>query len=187
MKTDELERFILQNRDEFDSEEPDPSVWMRIEQKTRPAVRIRWGSILWKAAAVIVIFAGSYLFFDLTHRSDVTEGPAQEIPVPEEFRELMEADGYYSARIAGMKEEIIRVSGNDEQILSEINIDLGELDTVFEELKRDLRENGDNKEVIRAMIQNYRIKLQILEEILLQINRQKTTGEDEPSASSHEI
>ena len=37
------------------------------------------------------------------------------------------------------------------------------------ELKDDLNDNADNDEVIQAMIQNYRIKLEILEEMLNQI------------------
>ena len=58
-----------------------------------------------------------------------------------------------------------------------LNLDLVELEGVFEDLKKDLKDDSDNQEVIEAMIQNYRIKLEILEEMLLQLN--KTTNPDE--------
>ena len=40
---------------------------------------------------------------------------------------------------------------------------------LFKSLKEDLKDNADNEEVVFAMIQNYRLKLDILEEILLQL------------------
>ena len=53
------------------------------------------------------------------------------------------------------------------------------LDSAYVELKNDLKDNVDNEEVINAMIQNYRIKLQILEQILdnIQSNEDKENEE----------
>jgi Ni,Fe-hydrogenase III component G len=48
-----------------------------------------------------------------------------------------------------------------------------ELDNIFKELKHDLKDNAANEEVLQAMIQNYRIKLEILTEILEQLNKSK--------------
>ena len=47
------------------------------------------------------------------------------------------------------------------------------MDQVFAELKTDLEENVDNEEVITAMMENYRLKLQILEEILVELEKEK--------------
>jgi hypothetical protein len=60
-----------------------------------------------------------------------------------------------------------------------------ELDKVFEELKRDLKDNSDNEEVIEAMIQNYRIKLEVLDEILTQLK--KSRGSNKKNNLSDEI
>ena len=67
--------------------------------------------------------------------------------------------------------------------IDDLNYDMVELDKVFEELKNDLKDNSDNEEVIEAMIQNYRFKLQMLEEILLQLNKSKNS-ENEKSSSN---
>ena len=65
-----------------------------------------------------------------------------------------------------------------------INFDLVELDEVFEELKNDLKDDSDNEEVIEAMIQNYRLKLQILNEMLEQLNK---ANKDEENSNEHDV
>ena len=69
------------------------------------------------------------------------------------------------------KEEFYHLAGND--LRKEINVELTELDYVFRELKEDLNDNADNEEVVVAMIQNYRLKLEILEDILMQLEPAK--------------
>ncbi len=81
------------------------------------------------------------------------------------------------------KDEIFVLSGNDKTLIEEINFDMVELDEIFEELKDDLKDDSDNEEVIEAMVQNYRIKLQVLEEILTQLKKSKEQEENE----NHEI
>ncbi len=84
----------------------------------------------------------------------------------EQMQMLMEAEVFYTSQINTAQEEFIMLSGDNKELIADIKYDLSELDKVFEELKNDLKENGDNQEVIEAMIQNYRIKLQILNEML---------------------
>jgi len=54
---------------------------------------------------------------------------------------------------------------------SELNRDFSELDSICLELKQDLKDNVSNQEVIEALIQNYRIKLTILEDLLNQLEK----------------
>ena len=56
--------------------------------------------------------------------------------------------------------------------------DLNLLDSAYYELQQDLKDNVDSEEVISAMIQNYRIKLQVLEKVLDEI---RTKEEKETS------
>jgi predicted CopG family antitoxin len=51
--------------------------------------------------------------------------------------------------------------------------DMEELDEVYLELKEDLKDNVSNPEVIEAMILNYRVKLEILEDLLNQLNEKE--------------
>jgi hypothetical protein len=98
---------------------------------------------------------------------------------------LMEAELFYTSQINSAKEEIIILSGNDRTLMDDVNLDMIELDNLFDELKNDLKDNSDNEEVIEAMIQNYRIKLQVLDEILLQLKRSKNNANEK--SESNEI
>jgi hypothetical protein len=47
---------------------------------------------------------------------------------------------------------------------------MSELDSVYIDLKADLKDNMANQEVIEAIIENYRMKISILEDLLKQID-----------------
>jgi len=186
MQPDRLEEFILDNREQFDHLEPRPEIWDRIEKRKAPVLGIGWRSVIWRAAAVVIIFFSSYIFFRLTDKDPVQpsgtlypESMEDQSPL---VNDLKEAEIYYTSQIEFMKAEALRLSDGDPSVREIINTEMVDLDKVFKELKNDLKDNTDNEEVIEAMIQNYRIKLEVLEEILSQLKQSK-----EPiNSSSHE-
>ena len=187
MKQDKLEKFIIENREEFDVFEPGTELWDRIQKPAPKVIRLNWKTVLVRVAAVVVIFIASYFFHDMMQKGDKSDVAGNEQPIENEDQSkvnvLMEAEMFYTSQINTAKEEIILLSGNDKSLMDDVNLDMIELDKVFEELKNDLKDNSDNEEVIEAMIQNYRIKLQVLEEILLQLNKSKNS-ENEKSNSN---
>ncbi len=188
MKQDKLEKFILDNRKDFDVFEPGDEIWDRIKKPSPKVIRLNWKTIALRVAAVVVIFIASYFFHDIMQKDNNNTIAINEQEYTDESNEqvqvLMEAEVFYTSQINFAKDEIFRLSGNDHNLIEEINFDMVELDDVFEELKNDLKDNSDNEEVIEAMIQNYRIKLQVLEEILLQLNKSKNQEKNE---NNHEI
>jgi hypothetical protein len=177
MQPDRLEEFILENREQFDDLEPRPDVWDRIEKPKTPVLGIGWKNIAWRAAAVVIIFFSSYIFFRLTDKDPVqpagnlySEFEDEQSPL---YEELREAEIYYTSQIEFMRTEAIRLSEDDPGIREIIDMEMVDLDKIFQELKNDLQDNTDNEEVIEAMIQNYRIKLEVLEEILMQLKQAK--------------
>jgi hypothetical protein len=186
MQPDRLEKFILENREQFDEQGPRPELWERIEKRNAPVLGIGWKGIMWRAAAVVIIFFSSYIFFRLTDKdpvqpsgkvySDIQEGQS---PL---YDELKEAEIYYTSQIEFMRAEAIRLSDNDPSVAEIIDMEMVDLDKVFRELKDDLEDNTDNEEVIEAMIQNYRIKLEVLKEI----HRQLKQANEPINSASHE-
>jgi hypothetical protein len=185
MSPDKLEKYILDHRVQFDDQEPDPGLWEKIDTRKTPVIRINWKSIAWKAAAVVVIFVASYYFHDyMAYRNQSSRGflsNKSEINSPV-MRELIEAEAYYTSQIDMRKEEVFRLTASDPGVRSEINNEMVDLDRVFSELKEDLKDNADNEEVIEAMIQNYRLKLDILEEMLARLKQSNESQNEE----SHE-
>lgn len=186
MHPDKLEEFILDNREQFDDLEPRPEIWDRIEKRKPPVFGIGWKAVAWRAAAVIIIFFSSYIFFRLTDNDPAkdikpiySEVQEDQSPLGNEFKE---AEIYYTSQIEYMRTEVIRLSDGDPSVQEIMDMEMVDLDQVFQELKNDLQDNTDNEEVIEAMIQNYRIKLEVLEEILRQIKQ----SQEPINSSSHE-
>jgi hypothetical protein len=174
MNPDKLEKYILDHRDQFDDQEPDPAIWDRVETRKAPLIRINWKDVAWKAAAVAAIFVASYFFHDyMASRNQSPEklfGKKLEDASPM-VRELIEAEAYYSSMISQKQDEIFQLTASNPEIRHEIDMEMVDLDRVYSELKEDLKDNAHNEEVIEAMIQNYRLKLDILEEMLSQLKQ----------------
>ncbi len=190
MGTDKLEKFILAHKEEFDDLSPRRHVWAGIRKKFPAAVvrTWRWQAVAWRAAAVIAIFIASYFVHDFIGRDHYYKRMAKEPAAgngqtKEIAGTLMEAEAYYTSQINAKRAEVFRFAGHDREISQEITIEFSQLDSIYADLKRDLKDNADNEQVIEAMIQNYRIKLDILEDILSQLQKSKSIGNN----NIHEI
>jgi len=181
MKQDKLEKFIRENREQFDIYEPGAELWDGINKPAPKTIRLNWKTIALRVAAVIVIFVASWVIHDMVQKDDnnITENKIRiENEDVGQVNVLMEAEMFYTSQINTARDEIIMLSGNNKGLLDDLNTDMVELDEVFEDLKNDLKDNSDNEEVIGAMIQNYRIKLEVLEEILMQLKKSKNLEND---------
>ena len=83
--------------------------------------------------------------------------------------EVAEIESFYTSEI-NQKVSLIKNHHKGDYILE----DLEEMDAVFAELKSDLKDNVDNEEVIIALMENYRLKLQILDEILNELEKEQS-------------
>jgi hypothetical protein len=161
---DNLEKFISENRDAFDLYDPNPDLWKKIE-KNMNRKTIAFKKILWRAAAVAMIFGASLIFHRYIDMLNTAKTAKVEIP------ELQEAEIYYSSLLNSKLSEIKPMLEEHPGLDKEIMSDLSELDSVYSDLKEDLKDNVANQEVIQAMIQNYRLRLSILEDILNELNK----------------
>jgi hypothetical protein len=164
---DRLEKYIIENREAFDIHEPGAEVWKKIEKNIRPKRTINWRMISGRAAVVILIFAASYMVHELldSRNREIAHGRTKK-EKEQVIPELIEAEVYYSTLIDEKLQEIKPMFNEDPMLEKEIRYDLNQLDSIYEELKNDLRDNIANQEVIEAMIQNYRMRLSILEDVL---------------------
>jgi uncharacterized protein YqiB (DUF1249 family) len=86
--------------------------------------------------------------------------------------------------ISQKQEEIFRLTASNPDIRHEIDMEMVDLDKVYAELKEDLKDNAHNEEVIEAMIQNYRLKLDILEEMLYQLKESQESQNNEENENA---
>lgn len=165
---DEFDKYIIDNKEDFDVHEPDLNIWDRIEE-TLPQEKkktIRFMPYLKYAAAIVILLAGGFMIRMLFEQQNSTIQVAENTTIQINIPEVTEAEAYYSAQVNEKMKQLFVYTSNDPSLESEVKVDLMELDSIYSELKKDLKDNVANEEVIQAMIQNYRLKLEILEDIL---------------------
>ncbi len=181
---DRLEKFISDNRDQFDLHEPDEKLWAGI----LPGVRqkrifgIGWKAVLWRAAAVLIIFGASFLLQEYLHQRRSITSERTESRILREIPELQEAEIYYTSLLNEKFRQIEPLISANPELGESLEQDLSELDSIYKELQNDLRDNIANNEVVEAMIQNYILKIQILEDLLDYMDETSKKLEDENAA-----
>jgi len=160
---DKLEKYISDNRDNLDRYSPGRSVWESIERnmsKTKPSLR----KIFSRAALVLVIIGLSFLtyFYFATISQTRNAGPANE----KLSTHLRETELYYTIKVNGLLEKAKPFLTDKPDLENELMKDISVLDSICTQIKNDLKDNISNQEVIEALILNYRIKVDILEEML---------------------
>ena len=127
---------------------------------------MRWLRV---AAAVAMIFAGSTAgIYFLTGNKAETDQYGSEL-----YMEIQETQDYYSQMVSQRYDELRPYLVSDPAAKEMLTADMEELDEVYNELKEDLKDNASNPEVIEAMILNYRVKLEILEDLLNQLKEKE--------------
>ncbi len=162
---DRLEDFVRNHNQEFDIFEPEDRLWEGIEKKLDKANRRPVSFYIYRVtavAALIAILFGVQQFLIIRHN-------AGEMP------ELQEAELYYTSLINQKMEQVKPYLSEYPGLEEELNSDLSELDSIYKDLKEDLKDNIANQEVLEAMIENYRLRINILEEMVQFLD---DTGDD---------
>jgi hypothetical protein len=181
---DRLEQFISENKNQFDLYEPDEKLWAGIEPglSQKKTIRIGWKGVMWRAAAVLIIFAASFLVQEIMHQRQSLITNKTDDKILNEIPELQEAEIYYTSLLNDKIEQIEPLISENPELGEFLQQDLSELDSIYDELQKDLRDNIANDEVVEAMIQNYILKIQILEDLLEYMDEASKTKEDEDAA-----
>ncbi|WP_321286757.1 hypothetical protein [uncultured Sunxiuqinia sp.] len=170
MNKDRLEEFVRNNSEDFDIYSPSPEVWEKLnEQLTSPTIKqpknLNWLKI---AAVIALAIIGSGVVVTQLMMPDQQYKFAQE--VDPEMKELIEAEAYYAQQVDGKLREIRKCYQLIPELQMEVEDDLQELESMYNNLKTDLKENVSNKEVIEAMIENNRFRMKLVDQVLEQIN-----------------
>ena len=180
---DKLEKHVREIRQELDRYEPDQSVWERIEKI--PARRTVLRPLLSRAAMLIVLVASSFLIYSLAsgyHGGQVARVSNDEyMPSPE----LSETEIYYNSRIESLLHEARPLLTSSPELESELMLEMSQLDSLGKEIRRDLKDNISNQEVIEALIMNYRIKVSMLEDMLEMLKNENSDNNNK--SQEHEL
>jgi len=163
---DKLEKFITQNKESFNDSDPNPLIWFEVEKKLdsgkKAKVRRLYRIVAVAASFIIVLGFGMLIGANLNSSSD-----ADLLAENEQYQEFQQAESYFQKQV-NVKLDLIEEHPESQ----EVKDDLTQLDAVYNEMKAELLSspNKDNSAIIQAMIENYQIRINMLEKILNNIN-----------------
>jgi hypothetical protein len=164
---EKLEDFIKKNRDDLDIYSPSPGLWKRIRKHSYKNWKYQVYRLTAVAAIITVILGTATLFFKETnHGSLLHFGRNSDALIMKANPVLSETEIYYNTLVKNLYDQASPMLTGHPGMEKELLTDLSQLDSIYVEIKRDLRDNVSNQEVVEALISNYRTKIGILEEML---------------------
>jgi len=183
-KMDKLEEFIRKNREDLDRYSPSVGIWKKVKRsfkKEKHSVN-KWFSI---AAMVVVILCTGIILIRLgNNRSASNSDMEADGSLEQANPHLKETEIYYNNLVNSLYHEATPLLIGNPEIKKELNADISQLDSICSDIKKDLKDNVANQEVVEALIQNYRIKIRLLEDMLVILKENENNPE---KSKSHEL
>ena len=163
----------------LDSDIPKKGHEQRFLQKldSRPVRRLSLRHYLQIAASIAIILASGVVLI----RKGGSGDKIAEYEIP---ASVMEADQYYATQVSEKYDQIQQFDFSTPEEKALLLDELKELDSYHQQLMMDLEANPGDDRVINAMIRHYKIKLEVMDQIIHQLNQLKTETEDQNEKES---
>lgn len=175
---DELEKYIIKNKAEFDENKLDEvdklKLWSNISDELpehpKKVISI-WKKPIFKIAASIMILLGCGLsFIILNNNTNYRNSMVNQ--------ELYEIDNHYKLLVNNQIELIKNNSNLSDADQDDFLLLIDDLDAEYNKLKKELKTGVNNEIIIEAIINNYRKKIQLMEDLLKRLYPTKTNFDD---------
>jgi hypothetical protein len=178
-----LEQFIQNNRNAFDNCEAPAELWDKIDkslgkentQKSDPdeiIIKFKKSSIsklkIWALAASLVLLIGYVSVFYLNNKSDSTEQIVADV-APQYGDKMVQ----YTSLIESKREEIKQIETHDPVMYKEFATEIEKLNQDYQNLQTELTETPNQEDLVKAMVQNLQVQLDILNRQLKIIEKVK--------------
>jgi hypothetical protein len=178
-----LEQFIQNNREAFDNCEAPTGLWDKIDgslgkevvQKTESdeiIIKFKKSSIsklkIWTMAASLTLLIGYLSVFYLNNKSDSTEQIVAEV-APQYGDKMVQ----YTSLIESKREEIKQIKNHDPVMYKEFATEIENLNQDYQSLQTELSQTPNQEDLVKAMVQNLQVQLDILNRQLKIIEKVK--------------
>lgn len=174
MKNDIIDDLFRDLRGTFDTEEPADAHLERFIAKlesassgTRTKNRRKWGWPLSIAASLLLLgtLTFNYIYFTPTIEQQVTQISPEISNTGNYFGSLIQE------KIKEMQNESTPAT---EKMITDTMIQLQKLDNDYKKMEQDLLNGGNSKLILSAMVNNFQMRIDLLNDILEQIEKVKT-------------
>jgi hypothetical protein len=179
-----LEKYLAHQRKNLDVESPDDTtIWEGIQRGlhteklagNRLTDRTRLIRIRNIAAVAIILFSLGYI------ANDIINGKSSDrrITLSSIDRKLGQREKDYKTLITFKTDEVRSFTGSGDKVIRELFEEIKNLDMVYDQAMKDLKELGPNEKVVNTIFNTYEQKIQLLELIILETNKIKSHENNE--------
>ena len=190
--SNEFEKFIKKNRDDFDDANPSEYVWKNIENsipQKRSAKQFTLHDIYkWSAAAAVFFIALTSAYFIFIKDHPAKSSTETSTRQPERSNDAPGFDNFNSAvlkyasefkeatkEVETRQQELRTAIANNPELYKKFQQDLNTLDSSYRLLKDQANQSVNGDVIIKAMIQNLQLQSELLQRQLMIIHEYKTT------------
>lgn len=160
-----IEEYIKANRKSFDLESPPADLWNRIEtgleqQRIKKPSRVPF----WLSIAASLILISTFIFIYTYRKSP------QELDIADVNPSYAKKEMKFASLIEEKKDSLMVYAKDNPDLYREFSTDLDELGRDYLKLKEELQRSPNRKLVVKAMVRNLEIQLQIINQQLSIIN-----------------
>ncbi len=188
-KKNSLERFIRDNRESFDHQEPSDELWNKIgtaigqPQKTTRVISMSRAG--WAVAATLFLaFAGilSYQLFNqsaeqlsvtLADKKTVIQQPAGDSLVNLIDPQYGQLVSQFTNVIETKQLELRKLEKDDPELYKKFSGDIQKLDSAYHTLRNTLNASPNTEQLLQAMISNLQLQIDLLNQQLTIIQKVK--------------
>jgi hypothetical protein len=198
---DEIHHFVRSNRASFDTEMPNLKIWAAIDKQLPQTVEKpvelgiektvekttekrfafkQWAFRIAASLTLLIIGAGAGFYFKT--KQEAVEIAQTVDKIAPDFRE---AEQFYSQKV---QNQLVKLASFQPTTDPSVLADLQQIDEIQKELKQELDDapNATREEIIKHMIDNYKIKLGILERVMQHIEETPIKNSVKKENQQHE-
>ena len=184
MKTDQFEDFIHEHRDKLDDRSPDNKIWEKIDSELgQEDEKGFWKYNWWRVAAIFLLVACAFLVGERMLNKEDENKRLAELETETESDanpDFQEVESYYRGLIQAKQEEIAHFAANaDASLMSGFDEDLELLDSLYLQHKEELKQLNNNDNVVNAMIENLKLRVDILNKQIMVLEKIGNIENDE--------
>jgi hypothetical protein len=164
--SNKLEGFVKDNKKAFEEKGPSNQLWERISaeldrKEQKKSIKIyQWMSI----AAILVISLGAYLTYSFQQVN-------RTIDVADVSKSFGKKEVHLASLIEEKKDSLQVYAKDNPELYNKFMSDVSKLNNDYEDLKKQLQTSPNSQVVVRAMMKNLDIQLQVLNQQLMIINQ----------------
>ena len=168
----DLEKHIKEKRLLIDSDSPRDGHEERFLQKlgrdadSVPVRKLNFRHGLQIAASIAIILTSAIVLIKQNKSGEKMAD--QEVPAA-----MIEANLYFASQVNARYDQIKEFDFENSEEKAVLLDELKDLETYHQQLMQDLKTNPDNDQVINALIRHYQIKLEVMDQIIIQLNQVK--------------